>query len=122
VSYNCVIILGPTAVGKTAIGVNVASYFNAEIISADSRQTYCKLDIGSGKDLDEYVVNGKSAIEWLIERYAVTTDKASGIVNNPNDWAREHSSPKYILRLVLSIITLSLKTNELVANLPKLNI
>jgi predicted helicase len=70
----------------------------------------------------EYVVNGKSAIEWLIERYAVTTDKASGIVNNPNDWAREHSSPKYILRLVLSIITLSLKTNELVANLPKLNI
>lgn len=70
----------------------------------------------------EYVVNGKSAIEWLIERYAITTDKASGIVNNPNDWAREHSNPKYILRLVLSIITLSIKTNELVASLPKLNL
>ena len=53
-SYNCVIILGPTAVGKTAIGVAVARAFNGEIISADSRQTYRHLDIGSGKDLDDY--------------------------------------------------------------------
>lgn len=54
VSYNCVIILGPTAVGKTAIGVAVARAFNGEIISADSRQTYRHLDIGSGKDLADY--------------------------------------------------------------------
>ncbi len=54
VSYNCVIILGPTAVGKTAIGVAVARAFNGEIISADSRQTYRHLDIGSGKDLEDY--------------------------------------------------------------------
>ncbi len=53
-AYNCVIILGPTAVGKTAIGVAVARAFNGEIISADSRQTYRKLDIGSGKDLADY--------------------------------------------------------------------
>ena len=53
-SYNCVIILGPTAVGKTAIGVAVARAFNGEIISADSRQTYRHLDIGSGKDLADY--------------------------------------------------------------------
>ena len=52
--YNCVIILGPTAVGKTAIGVAVARTFNGEIISADSRQTYRHLDIGSGKDLADY--------------------------------------------------------------------
>ena len=52
--YNCVIILGPTAVGKTAIGVAVARAFNGEIISADSRQTYRHLDIGSGKDLEDY--------------------------------------------------------------------
>ena len=52
--YNCVIILGPTAVGKTAIGVAVARAFNGEIISADSRQTYRHLDIGSGKDLADY--------------------------------------------------------------------
>ena len=53
-AYNCVIILGPTAVGKTAIGVAVAREFNGEIISADSRQTYRHLDIGSGKDLADY--------------------------------------------------------------------
>lgn len=52
--YNCIIILGPTAVGKTAIGVAVARSFDGEIISADSRQTYRHLDIGSGKDLADY--------------------------------------------------------------------
>jgi len=54
VSYNCLIVLGPTAVGKTAIGVALARAFNGEIISADSRQTYRYLDIGSGKDLEDY--------------------------------------------------------------------
>ena len=53
-SYNCIIVLGPTAVGKTAIGVALARAFNGEIISADSRQTYRHLDIGSGKDLADY--------------------------------------------------------------------
>jgi predicted helicase len=43
----------------------------------------------------EYVVNGKSAIEWVMERYAVTTHKKSGIENNPNDWAKEHENPQY---------------------------
>ena len=55
--YNCIIILGPTAVGKTAIGVAVARAFNGEIISADSRQTYRHLDIGSGKDLADYAAS-----------------------------------------------------------------
>jgi tRNA dimethylallyltransferase len=67
VSYNCVIILGPTAVGKTAIGVAVAHAFNGEIISADSRQTYRHLDIGSGKDLDEYQVDGVPVPYHLID-------------------------------------------------------
>jgi len=52
--YNCVIFLGPTAVGKTSIGVGFAHHFDGEVISADSRQTYRHLDIGSGKDLSEY--------------------------------------------------------------------
>ena len=65
--YNCIIILGPTAVGKTSIGVAVADKLNAEIISADSRQTYRKLDIGSGKDLDEYTINGKQIPYHLID-------------------------------------------------------
>ena len=60
-SYNCVIVLGPTAVGKTAIGVELARSFNGEIISADSRQTYRHLDIGSGKDLQDYAESEKGA-------------------------------------------------------------
>ena len=55
--FNCIIILGPTAVGKTAIGVALARAFNGEIISADSRQTYRHLDIGSGKDLADYAAS-----------------------------------------------------------------
>ena len=60
-NYNCVVILGPTAVGKTGVGVGVADYYSGQIISADSRQVYKGLDIGSGKDLDEYILDkGKS--------------------------------------------------------------
>lgn len=68
----------------------------------------------------EYVVNGKSAIEWIMERYAVTIDKDSLIKNDPNDWSREHKKPRYILDLMLSIINLSVKTIEIVDGLPKL--
>lgn len=55
---NCVVLLGPTAVGKTSLGVKLAAEFGFEIISADSRQVYKGLDLGSGKDLDEYTING----------------------------------------------------------------
>jgi predicted helicase len=68
----------------------------------------------------EYVVNGKSAIEWILERYQITTNKDSGIVNNPNDWSKECSNPRYILDLLLSIINVSVQTVEIVKNLPKL--
>lgn len=67
----------------------------------------------------EYVVNGKSAIEWVMERYAVTTHKDSGIKNDPNDWATEVENPRYILDLVLSIINVSVQTVEIVKGLPK---
>ena len=69
----------------------------------------------------EYIVNGKSAIEWIMERYAVSTDKASGIVNNPNDWGAEHGNPKYIFDLLLSVINVSVKTVEIVKGLPKVS-
>ncbi len=65
--YNCVVVLGPTAVGKTAIAVRIAYEMDGEIISADSRQTYRFLDIGSGKDLAEYNVNGKLIPYHLID-------------------------------------------------------
>lgn len=68
----------------------------------------------------DYVVNGRSAIEWIMERYQVKVDKASQIKNDPNDWAREHNDPRYILDLLLSIITVSLETVRIINSLPKL--
>jgi len=68
----------------------------------------------------EYVVNGKSAIEWIMERYQVTVNKDSGIKNDPNDWADEVGNPRYILDLLLSIINVSVKTVEIVKGLPRL--
>lgn len=64
----------------------------------------------------EYVVNGKSAIEWIMERYAVTTDKDSGIKNDPNEWSDD---PRYIVDLVKRIVRVSLETNRIVSELPK---
>ncbi|MCL2604800.1 MAG: DEAD/DEAH box helicase family protein [Defluviitaleaceae bacterium] len=67
----------------------------------------------------EYIVNGKSAIDWLIERYQIKTDKASGITNNPNHYAEENNKPSYILDLLLSVIAVSVKTQGIIKNLPK---
>ncbi len=67
----------------------------------------------------EYVVNGKSAIDWIMERYAITTHKDSGITNDPNNWADEVGNPRYILDLLLSIINVSVQTVEIVKGLPK---
>lgn len=74
-------------------------------------------------DAYDYMVNGKAAIEWVIERQSVTTDKKSGIVNDANDWAIETmNNPKYPLELLQRVITVSLETMRIVNNLPKLDI
>lgn len=71
----------------------------------------------------DYVVNGKSAIDWVIERQCVKTDKDSGIVNDANDWATETmGNPRYPLELLLRVVTVSLRTQQIVAGLPKLDI
>jgi len=67
----------------------------------------------------DYVVNGKSAIEWIMERYCDKVDKKSGIRNDANQWGIELGNPKYPLELLQSIITLSLNTLDIVDNLPK---
>ena len=69
----------------------------------------------------EYVVNGRAAIEWVMERQAVTTDKASGIVKDANAWATETvGDPRYPLSLLLRVITVSLETTKIVKALPAL--
>lgn len=69
----------------------------------------------------ECVVNGKSAIEWIMERYQITIHPDTGIKNDPNDWSEEVGNPRYILDLLLSIINLSVQTVEIVGRLPKVN-
>ncbi|OSI15323.1 type ISP restriction/modification enzyme [Neisseria dumasiana] len=71
----------------------------------------------------DYIVNGKSAIEWVMERQAVTTDKKSGITNDANDWALETmGNARYPLELLLRVVTVSLETQKIVNKLPKLEI
>ena len=66
-SYNLIVILGPTASGKTRLAARLASQIGAELISADSRQVYRGMDIGTGKDLGEYIVDGKPVPYHIID-------------------------------------------------------
>jgi predicted helicase len=71
----------------------------------------------------DYVVNGKAALDWVMERQAVRVDKASGIVNDANDWATETmGDPKYSLELFQRVVTVSLQTQKIVGALPVLDI
>jgi predicted helicase len=67
------------------------------------------------------VVKGRSALEWILERYQVKVDKDSGLKNDPNDWARELGQPRYILDLIPRLITVSLETWRIVRSLPRLS-
>ena len=65
--YNMITILGATASGKTALAANVAYRMNGEVISADSRQVYRKMDIGTGKDYDDYIIEGREVPCHLVD-------------------------------------------------------
>lgn len=67
----------------------------------------------------EYVVNGRSAIEWIMDQYQIKTDKKSGITDDPNDYS---DNPKYIYNLLLSIINVSVQTVDLINQLPRFEI
>ncbi len=66
----------------------------------------------------QYVVNGRSAIGWIVDQYRYDVDKDSGIVNDPNEFA----GGSYILKLLLSVITVSVKTMEIVKGLPTIGL
>ena len=71
----------------------------------------------------EYIVNGKSALEWVMDRHVVKLNKDSGIINDANDYANETmQNPAYPLQLFQRVITVSLKTMEIITNLPDLDI
>lgn len=70
----------------------------------------------------QYELGSRSAIGWVMEANRVRTDKASGIVNDPNDWATEHDQPRYILDLLGQVVTVSMRTLDMVEGLPKLDL
>lgn len=69
-----------------------------------------------------YSISGRSPLEWIIDRYHVKTDKASGIVNDPNDFLREQGRPDAVVDLIKRLVTVSVRTQELLETLPKLEI
>ena len=73
-------------------------------------------------EAQEYVVNKKSALDWVVERCGVSVDKASRIVNDYNDYAAEVGNERYILDLILRVITVSVETMKIVKSLPALTI
>ena len=68
----------------------------------------------------DYKLGTRSGIDWIIDRYFIKTDKASGIVNDPNAWADEHDQPRYILDLIGRVVALSLTTLDTIGSLPAL--
>ena len=72
---------------------------------------------GIPAEADEYMLGSRSAVAWLIDRYQVKKDKASGIVNDPNDWADEVGNPRYIVDLVGKVTRVAMETNRIVRGL-----
>ncbi len=66
-SYNLITVLGPTATGKTTLAAHLAARINGEVISADSRQVYRGMDLGTGKDYEDYFVNGVEVPSHLVD-------------------------------------------------------
>jgi predicted helicase len=77
---------------------------------------------GVPEEAYRYTLGSRSAIEWIIDRYWARTDRASGIVNDPNDWSREVGDPRYIVDLLARIVTVSLETITVVDSLPPLDV
>jgi len=76
---------------------------------------------GIPAEAHDYKLGSRSALDWILERYQVKTDKASGIVNDPNDWGAEHGNSAYIVELIQRIVTVSVETVRIVAALPALD-
>ncbi len=125
--------VGPAAlteVRKTAPPADVEGqydYYRVQKLSWGARKDRTRIVYNTNITLEDipaavldYQVNGKSAIEWILDRYQMTTHKESQITNDPNDYCREVGDPRYIIDLIKRIVTVSLETNKIVASLPPL--
>ncbi|MDR0751728.1 MAG: DEAD/DEAH box helicase family protein [Christensenellaceae bacterium] len=70
----------------------------------------------------EYVLNGRSAISLIMDYYQLKTDDKSGIISDPNECCKENNNPSYLLNLLLSVISMSVKTVEIINSLPELHL
>lgn len=77
---------------------------------------------GIPREANAYKVGGSSPLGWVIDRYQIKTNKPSGITNDPNDYCRELNDPAYIARLIPSLVTVSMRTQSLITQLPKLQL
>ena len=77
---------------------------------------------GIPDEAHEYMLGSKSGLEWILDRYLVKTDKASGIVDDPNAWGLEHGNPRYIVDLIKKVTYVSVETVKIVKSLPKLTL
>ena len=92
------------------------------IICDEAHRTTGATLTGIPAQAQRYSISGRSPLEWIIDRYHVKTDKASGIVNDPNDFLRERGRPDAVVDLIKRLVTVSMRTQELLATLPKLEI
>lgn len=72
---------------------------------------------GIPEEAERYMLGSRSALAWIIDRYQVKTDKASGIVNDPNEWCDEHDDPRYIVDLITKVTTVAVETMKIVDGL-----
>ena len=72
---------------------------------------------GIPEEAERYMLGSRSALAWIIDRYQVKTDKASGIINDPNDWCNEHNDPTYIVDLIKRVTTVAVETMKIVDSL-----
>ena len=100
--------------------------FNVEQMRFPSKTDKSRIIYNDSLTLDgipletyKYVVNGKSALEWIVDRYKFTTHKDSGIVNDPNDWCKEIGNKRYIVDLIKRIVHLSVESVKIIDGLPE---
>lgn len=72
-------------------------------------------------EADDYVLGSRSALDWVMYRWQVTTDNPSGLVNDPNDWCDEVGNPKYLVDLIARVTTVAVETCKLVDSLGSLD-
>lgn len=113
----------PSIASSFADSVSISAPSVAVNSSRKQRRMRARLFSNASRYTYEYIVGGKSAVDWVVERQCVKTDKDSGIVNDANDWANETmENPRYPLELLQRVITVSLETMKIVRSLPKLDI